>query len=193
MNVNAVDVRIRFHLFLWYGFMGFAVLLLGFFLAASPSFLAVMATGFAWLMLLPYHAQVAFYLALSTFSSALILPFISSTHRVVGLQAMKAFFRVLYLESRLTGKPIVYLAHPTEFRNRKAGGESRFHESVKLRYFSPAFIRIHGFRPRNLLYRVNGEALLESTRSLFGYMASFPDVVPMTVSEYVQQYLENRI
>jgi len=76
MNVNAVDVRIRFHLFLWYGFMGFAVLLLGFFLAASPSFLAVMATGFAWLMLLPYHAQVAFYLALSTFSSALILPFV---------------------------------------------------------------------------------------------------------------------
>lgn len=125
--------------------------------------------------------------------SALILPFISSTHRVVGLQAMKAFFRVLYLESRLTGKPIVYLAHPTEFGNRKAGGGSHFRESVKLRYFSPAFIRIHGFRPRNLLYRVNGEALLESTRSLLGYMASLPDVVPMTVSEYVQQYLENRI
>jgi hypothetical protein len=124
--------------------------------------------------------------------SALLLPFISSAHRVLGAWAMKAFSRVLCVESRLTGKPIVYLAHPGEFRNRRSGAESRFQEYVRPEYFSPAFIRTHGFRPRNLLYRVNGEALLGSTRTLFRYMASFPDVAFLTVSEYVQIYLEGK-
>ncbi len=124
--------------------------------------------------------------------SALLLPFISSAHRVLGTWAMKAFFRVLYAESKLTHKPIVYLAHPGEFRNRKAGAGSRFEEYVRLEYLSPAFIRTHGFRPRNLLYRVNGEALLASTRALFKYMASCPDVTFLTISEYVQIYLEGK-
>lgn len=122
--------------------------------------------------------------------SALLVPFISSAYRVLGPAAMKFFFRLLYTEAKVTGKPIVYLAHPTEFRNRKTGGESRLREHVKLRYFSPAFIRAHGFRPRNLLYRVNGTALLASTRDLFKYMAAFPDVVFPTASEYVETYLE---
>lgn len=122
--------------------------------------------------------------------SAQLVPFISSVHRVLGPGAMRFFFRLLYTESRVTGKPIVYLAHPTEFRNRKTGGESRFRENMKLRYFSPAYIRTHGFRPRNLLYRVNGEALIASTRALFSYMASFPDVVFLTASEYAKNYLE---
>ncbi len=125
--------------------------------------------------------------------SALMLPFISSTYRVVGTLAMKVFFRVLHIESKLTGKPIVYLAHPGEFRNRKSGAQSRFQEYVRAEYFSPAFIRTHGFRPRNLLYRVNGDRLLSSTRNLFRYMASFPDVVFLTVSEYVEQYLSKPI
>lgn len=73
---SAIDIRLRFHLFLWYSAMALSVLFLAFFLAASPFFLAVLVTGFAWLVLLPYHSQVSFYLALSTFSSALILPFI---------------------------------------------------------------------------------------------------------------------
>lgn len=76
MNGNAVDIRLRFHLFLWYGLMLLGVLFLAFFLAASPFFVAFMVTGLAWLVLLPYHAQVSLFLALSTFSSALILPFI---------------------------------------------------------------------------------------------------------------------
>lgn len=122
--------------------------------------------------------------------SALLLPFISSTHRVLGLNAMKLFFHLLRAEAKITGKPIVYLAHPTEFRNRRTDGESRLRENIKLRYLSPAFIRTHGFRPRNLLYRVNGTLLLESTRALFRYMASFPDVVFLTASEYVETCLE---
>jgi hypothetical protein len=122
--------------------------------------------------------------------SALALPFISSTLRVAGVAAMKLFFRLLHAESRRTGKPIVYLAHPTEFRDRKQGGGSRWEENVRLEYFSPRFIRTHGFRPRNLLYRVNGSALLNAARALFSYMASFPDVTFLSASEYARQYLE---
>jgi peptidoglycan/xylan/chitin deacetylase (PgdA/CDA1 family) len=125
--------------------------------------------------------------------SALLLPFISSAHSVLGAWAMKIFFRVLYTESKITGKPIVYLAHPTEFRNRKGGNKGRFREYVQFRYFAPSFIRTHGFRPRNLLYRVNGSDLLNSTRNLFRYMASFSDVAFVTVSEYVGQYLDGDI
>ena len=33
-----------------------------------------MVTGLAWVMLLPYHAQVSFSLAMVTFSSAFLLP-----------------------------------------------------------------------------------------------------------------------
>ena len=47
--------------------------------------------------------------------SAIILPFISGTLSVFGLRFMKRFFGVLYRESQRTGKPIVYLIHPTEF------------------------------------------------------------------------------
>lgn len=76
MNGSAVDIRLRYHLILWYGVVTVSVLFLAFFLAASPFFVAFVVTGAAWLILLPYHAQVSFYLALLTFSSALILPFI---------------------------------------------------------------------------------------------------------------------
>ena len=44
---------------------------------------------------------------------ALMLPFITGTLSVFGLGFMKRFFNVLYRESLRTGKPIVYLIHPT--------------------------------------------------------------------------------
>jgi hypothetical protein len=47
--------------------------------------------------------------------SAAILPFITSTMKVLGLPMMKALFRILYAESWLTGKPIVFLGHPIEW------------------------------------------------------------------------------
>ncbi|MFX0199990.1 MAG: polysaccharide deacetylase family protein, partial [Candidatus Hodarchaeota archaeon] len=47
--------------------------------------------------------------------SSLLFPFISGTLYLFGPSFMKQFFNVLYLESRRTGKPIVYLMHPTEF------------------------------------------------------------------------------
>jgi hypothetical protein len=108
---------------------------------------------------------------------------------------MKMFFRLLYVESRYTGKPIVYLAHPAEFRPRRGKSQNLYTECIryiKPEYLSPTFIRTHGFRFRNAFYRIDGEALLDSTRELFGYMASFPDVTFVTASEYARQNLEGR-
>lgn len=47
--------------------------------------------------------------------SALLLPFVSTALRIFGVAFMKFLFKLLYWESRITGKPIVYLAHPHEF------------------------------------------------------------------------------
>jgi peptidoglycan/xylan/chitin deacetylase (PgdA/CDA1 family) len=117
--------------------------------------------------------------------SAMILPFISGSLNVFGLRFMKAFFRLLYSESRHAGKPIVYLAHPPEFV-RSDGQRPRFAR----KWFSPAYIRTHGFLIRRALYRMDGETWFDATRELFAYMASFPGVAFMTSSEYVS-YLEN--
>lgn len=122
--------------------------------------------------------------------SAVMIPFISSAFVVLGLSAMKLFFRLLYAEARRTGKPIVYLAHPTEFSGKsgqKKGGRfwKRFATHIRLEYFSPSFIRTHGLRVRNLLYRIDGATLLNDTGELFSYISNFPGVKFMTMSEYV--------
>ena len=118
--------------------------------------------------------------------SAVLLPFISGVLNVLGVRFTQALFRLLHAESRHTGKPIVYLAHPIEFA-AKAGSKPR---RLKLKV-SPARIRTHGFMIRRMLYNWDGQVWLEKTRKLFAYMASFPDVTFMTSSEYVN-YLEHQ-
>ncbi len=119
--------------------------------------------------------------------SALVAPFISSLTRVVGLDVMKLFFRLLYAESRLTGKPIVYLAHPAEFLPKRTTQSWKQH--LKREFFTLSYIRANGLRVRNLLRWMRGEALLAATQSLFDYMVSFPNTSFMTVSEYAERYL----
>jgi peptidoglycan/xylan/chitin deacetylase (PgdA/CDA1 family) len=121
--------------------------------------------------------------------SAMVLPFISSALKVLGLRTMKVLFRLLHAESRRTGKPIVYLAHPTDFAGigqgkKKKAFRKRFANYMKREYFSPSFIRVHGLRIRNLLYNMDAETFLENTQQLFSYMSSFTDVTFTTVSEY---------
>lgn len=47
--------------------------------------------------------------------SAAVLPFISTALRIFGVSFMKLLFKLLAWESRITGKPVVYLMHPHEF------------------------------------------------------------------------------
>lgn len=112
--------------------------------------------------------------------SAMMMPFISSLFRASGAGLMKYLFELLYAESRHTGKPIVYLAHPTEFI-----ACPEWKPKVRLADFSLQRIRTHGFLIRDMLYKLSGERLLEATRDLFAYMASFPGVTFVTCSEFV--------
>ena len=118
--------------------------------------------------------------------SAMVLPFISSALKTSGLSPMKLFFKLLYAEARRTGKPIVYLAHPVEFVAR---GPKSWKAQVKRKYLTISYIRAHGLRLRNSLYRLDAGTLRRASQELFAYMASFPDVAFMTVSEYAIHHL----
>jgi peptidoglycan/xylan/chitin deacetylase (PgdA/CDA1 family) len=111
--------------------------------------------------------------------SAFVVPFISAGLNILGLSFMKRYFKLLYSEAQRNGKPIVYLAHPTEFT---AFRQNRFTWSE----FSPKYIRAHGLLIRNLLYKMNKETWLETNRELFAYAASFEGVKFMTCYDYVQ-------
>ena len=74
MSTLAIDSRLKLQMFLWYGVLAVAVLLLGIFLAADLYFIALMVAGVVGLATLPYHAQLGARIAIATFGSALILP-----------------------------------------------------------------------------------------------------------------------
>jgi hypothetical protein len=120
--------------------------------------------------------------------SAMGLPFISNALNALGISAMQFFFKLLYAESRRTGKPIVYLGHPTEFILRASGRGKR--HRFKLRELSPSYIRTHGLLLRNYLFNMDGQALFNASQELFAYMASYPGVEFLTVGQYVSTHLE---
>ncbi len=120
--------------------------------------------------------------------SATVLPFISTVMRVAGVAPLKLLFNQLYQEAKLTGKPIVYLAHPTEFLGkREQQWGKRWRSQLQAKYFKPSYIRAHGFNFRRMLYRYRGLDLLEMTKHFFDYMASFPNVTFMTMTEYTRR------
>lgn len=119
--------------------------------------------------------------------SALGLPFISSTMQVTGLKPMKRFFQLLYAEARYSGKPIVYLAHPTEFIQGTKNRTVPLRAYLKVEHFKPSYIRAHGLLLRGLLYRLEPTQFLNITQELLAYMASFPDVSFMTMTDYTEQ------
>ncbi|MDM8519995.1 polysaccharide deacetylase family protein [Anaerolineales bacterium HSG6] len=126
--------------------------------------------------------------------SAMALPFISSTMQVLGVAPMKRFFDLLYQEAKYTGKPIIYLAHPIEFVGRSGKNRKRsWKAQLKPQYFTPTYIRAHGIRLRNLLYRFTPVDFLGFTIELFAYMASFPDVTFMTMTDYINKIDEKTI
>jgi len=109
--------------------------------------------------------------------SALFIPFISSVLYVFGLTFMKILFSVFYLESLLTGKPIVYLYHPYEFIP-EIKGKKNYHSNLK----------VHGFRWRRHLYRGTPQDKLERHIKLWKYMKSFKAVEIVTMKEFYNLY-----
>lgn len=112
--------------------------------------------------------------------SAIVLPFISGTLSVFGLRFMKHFFNVLYKESFRTGKPIVYLTHPTEFL------ASENHGVPASWFFSPRMWRVQGNPVRYFLFRANGKVIFEEHKKLFAYMKTFKRIMFITIEEYLK-------
>jgi hypothetical protein len=125
--------------------------------------------------------------------SALVIPFISKVLNALGLRMSKLLFRLLYAESRRTGKPIVYLTHPTEFIMTRTKNKKSRRRLFTPKVLSPNYIRTHGFLLRNLLLRMDGATLFENSRQLFAYMASFSDVEFITAGEYAARYLQEAV
>jgi len=110
--------------------------------------------------------------------SALFVPFISTTLRIFGVWFMKRLFDLLYFESRITGKPIVYLVHPYEF----------VYEKTK---FTPDLVKpnrkwlIHGLPIRGWVSgRHKGDELIEMNKKLFSYMKKKEGVEFVTVNNF---------
>lgn len=95
MATTAVDTRIKFYLFLWYGVVTVLALMLGAMLASDQITLALMVAGAGWLVTLPYHARVSLYLATATFSSAFIVPMLSGRPFMWEIAALLAWTGVI--------------------------------------------------------------------------------------------------
>ena len=111
--------------------------------------------------------------------SALGLPFISGSLYVFGLEFMKRFFKLLYCESRKTGKPIVYLMHPAEF----APETRRVHYRTSVKD-----IKARGFYfRRKLKLNRSADERMHLTHAFLSYIREFPDVEFMRIDGYVDR------
>ncbi len=112
--------------------------------------------------------------------SAWGLPFLSDAERLCGLAAMRGFFRLLHLESRLTGKPVVFMFHPSDL-NAARGVDAR--RPLAWRDFLPS--RTYGFQFRYALLERDARCIQRDLVALLRDMAAQPGVRLLTVREYV--------
>jgi len=114
--------------------------------------------------------------------SALVLPFISSVLYALKIRVMKSLFRILYWESRRTGKPIVYLAHPYEFAPYTGVWKPQGLSTLQR-------IRTHGCLIRERFYESDHRQRFRMNEELVCYMKSFPHIHFTTVRDYTSQLL----
>lgn len=112
--------------------------------------------------------------------SAWMLPFVSNTERLLGLGFVRMLFRLLHAESRLTGKPIVFMFHPEEL-NAERPREARRRLSWTDFVPSPTY----GLRFRESLFDRDWRRIERDLVSLVRFMAGFDDVRFLTVRDYV--------
>ena len=111
--------------------------------------------------------------------SACGLPFISAVLYFFGVDFMMRFFHLLHREARRTGKPIVYLFHPSEFASQTI----RIRRKTTLKS-----VASRGFYFRRHL-KLTGSAgeRFQKTVQFVKRMSAYPDIEFMTVHEYVKR------
>lgn len=97
MAISAIESRYQFNLLLWYGVGVLALLLAGILLAANQYLMALMLAWVGWLTTLPYHARLSVVLATTTFSAALIVPFVPGRPFVWEVAALLGWSGVVVL------------------------------------------------------------------------------------------------
>jgi hypothetical protein len=111
--------------------------------------------------------------------SCLGVPFISSMLYILGLGFMKMFFRILFLESMITKKPIVYLFHSYEFAKDIPVN------NLKGNYKNKSFL--------HKLYISDIKKRYELNIRLLKYMLSFDKIYPLNSSQYINFLERNSI
>lgn len=111
--------------------------------------------------------------------SAWILPFVSNTERLLGLGFLRLLFRLLYTESRITGKPVVFMFHAEEL-NPDRPRQPR--PPLCWTDFLPS--RTYGLRFREHLFEGDWSQIERDIVALLEWMATFDDVRFLTVTDY---------
>lgn len=114
--------------------------------------------------------------------SAWMLPFLSNAERLIGLPLMKAFFHGLCAESRVTGKPIVFMFHVEDFNAARGVAER---PSLSWRDFLPS--RTRGFWFRLQLMERDWSRVRRDLIALLQCMAGTGSVEFLTASAYAQR------
>ena len=112
--------------------------------------------------------------------SAWLIPFMTSTLQVCRPWAMQQLFRAFALESRRSGKPVMYMLHPEDLLPRDGRqGQYRF----QWRHLWPS--HEHGFVWRFCLYEMDWTTIAQQSAAFVRSMCRAPGVTPMTVQQYV--------
>ena len=113
--------------------------------------------------------------------SCWLVPFMSNTLLMFKLGFMKAFFRALYVEAWMTGRPIVFMTHPEEIDPARPAAPRH---PFRWRELLPS---TYGFGFRHALMETDPAAIARQSRELFAYMRAFPGVRFHTVPSFVAQ------
>ena len=143
-------------------------------------------TGYLWAPRRPYHPSSRSAFRRGSVDiweipvSCILIPFTVSFLQVFGLQATKTYLGALRTESRITGKPIVYMAHPEDFF------PSRFvHPKWKFgfRQFLPS--RTHGLEIRYAFRERDEHKIYERNMTFVGAMADDDHLDFKTLGDFV--------
>jgi len=106
--------------------------------------------------------------------SAIGLPFLSGVLYTFGLSFTKSLFNLLYQESKMNGKPIVYLLHPAEFAEKNSKSRAKYSLKVEgVKFRRNAHIFENDIKKRYTLHQ-----------ELFTYIAGKPGIKFLTMYEY---------
>jgi len=119
--------------------------------------------------------------------SCLVVPFAIMTIMTLGLTLAKGLAGFLRQESKISGKPIVYMAHPEEFSIDNDNIYSIPLKKLRFKHFLP--VRNEGIQARRAFRISDPVKIYRYNKKLLIKLRSYKDVEFVTVEEYVNSWL----